>query len=137
MLEHWAVLQFLGLVDLQAASGSLAVVDEVHDFTVQPANPMSLGGLGEALDVARNKEKIISPSDLPPDMDEILKAVRNNLIHLSNESLETDLTKISTLSVATVREFVANEELVFDLISDVPEFINNQYVKLWKAGEKI
>jgi hypothetical protein len=106
------------------------------DRVVQHANLKSIGGLGEALEIARNKEKIIMPKDLPPDMDEILKAVRNNLIHLSNESLETDLTKFKTLSVETVREFVEDEELVIDLISDIPEFINDQYVKLWEDGIK-
>jgi hypothetical protein len=104
---------------------------------VESGQPKSIGGLGEALGIARNVERIITPLDLPTDVDEVLKAVRNNLIHLSSESMHTELPQYAYMSSSgqfTIADFVAKQELVFDLVTDIPRFVNEQYVKLWKAG---
>jgi hypothetical protein len=107
---------------------------------VQPAQTNSINGLGEALKIARDIEKVITPLDLPPDVDEVLLAVRNNLIHLSNDSLDVGLPKFAVLSPTgrfTVKNFISKPNLVFDLVTDIPRFVNDQYVKLWKAGKHI
>lgn len=103
---------------------------------IQRGQLKSIGGLGEALRVAREVEHIITPSDLPIDVDEVLKAVRNNLIHLSNDSMELVLPQyasMSTIGAFTLENFINTPNLVFDLIADIPRFVNDQYVKLWKA----
>jgi hypothetical protein len=104
---------------------------------VQQGIPKGVDGLGEALRIARDVEKVITPRDLPPDVDVVLKAVRNNLIHLSSDSMRTELPRYASRSNTgqfTVKDFVNEADLVFDLVADIPDFVNKQYVKLWHAG---
>jgi len=101
----------------------------------QEGNPKNLGGLGEALDKARNVEEIITNDDLPEDIDVVLKAVRDNLVHFSSNNLDEELTNFgwrSETGIFTLRDFLNDKELVFDLITGIPEFVNAQYVKLWQ-----
>lgn len=103
----------------------------------QPGQPKNLGGLGEILGIARDRERVITPLDLPIDVDDILKVVRNNLIHLSNDSMDEELPRYAHMSNNgrfTVRDFVNKPNLVFDLIADIPRFVNEQYVRLWRTG---
>ena len=104
---------------------------------VQPAQMNSVDGLGEALRIARTLERVITPLDLPIDVDDVVKAVRNNLIHLSSDSTDVVLPRFAALSPNgrfTVRDFVDKPNLVFDFVIDIPRFVNEQYVRLWKAG---
>lgn len=107
---------------------------------IQPAQTNSVDGLGEALRIARNVERVITPLDLPIDVDDVVKAVRNNLIHLSSDSMDVELPRFAALSPNgsfTVKEFIDKPNLVFDFVIDIPRFVNDQYVKLWKAGTHI
>jgi len=104
------------------------------------AQPKNIGGLGSALNIARVDEGLITSTDLPPDVDGVLKAVRNNLIHLSSDSMDNELPQYASLSPSgkfTVRDFVSNPGMVYDLVVEIPQFVNEQYVKLWRAGTKI
>ena len=97
----------------------------------------NIGGLGEALRIARQVENVIDPADLPTDMDDVLKAIRNNLIHFSSNSMNTELPRFASRSPIgrfTLKDFVKDTELVFDLVTEIPRFVNEQYVKLWRAG---
>lgn len=66
---------------------------------IQPAQTKSIGGLGEALSIARDIEGVITPSDLPIDVDDVIKAVRNNLIHLSSDLMDVELPKVCSIGL--------------------------------------
>jgi hypothetical protein len=102
---------------------------------VQPAETKNIGGLGEALKIARVVERIITKADLFPDVDEVLQAIRNNLIHLSNNSLNEELPQLSAVlkKKITLKDFIDQPKYVFDYLIDIPRFINDQYVKLWQS----
>ncbi len=107
---------------------------------IQPAQTNSVDGLGEALRIARSVEGVVTPLDLPIDVDDVVKAVRNNLIHLSSDSMDVELPKFASLNPNgkfTVKDFIDKPNLVFDFVIDIPRFVNEQYVKLWKAGTHI
>ena len=53
------------------------------DQVEKTGQPNTISGLGQALSVACYRECIITATDLPPDLDDVLKAIRNNLLHLS------------------------------------------------------
>lgn len=57
----------------------------------------TVGGLGAALEIARNREGCVTPEDLAEDFDKVLQAVRNNLVHLSGEALNTPLSQFDRL----------------------------------------
>jgi hypothetical protein len=100
----------------------------------QKGNPKIIGGLGEALDIARSTS-VITNDDLQAPVDDTLKAIRNNLIHLSSNALGEELKNFAWKKpggIFTLSDFVQDKELVFDLITEIPEFVNNQYLKLWK-----
>lgn len=97
----------------------------------------NVGGLGEALRIARQVEQVIDPVDLPTDVDDVLKALRNNLIHFSSNSMNIELQRYAPFSPTgrfTLKDFVNNIQMVFDLVTEIPRFVNEQYVKLWQAG---
>lgn len=111
------------------------------DKVTQQGDPKIIGGLGEALCIARQRENVVTSRDMPPDVDKVLQAVRNNLIHLSQDSMDEHLPEYDFMTngrgIFTVQDFVNHPELVFDLVTNIPRFVNDQYVKLWKAGERI
>lgn len=97
----------------------------------------TVGGLGAALEIARNREGCVTPEDLAEDFDKVLQAVRNNLVHLSGEALNTPLSQFDRLKASgdfTLRDFVTNENLVHDFIVTIPRFVTDQYVKLRQQG---
>jgi hypothetical protein len=107
-----------------------------QDTIATPA-ARTVGGLGEALDIARHREQCVTAEDLAEDFDEVLQAVRNNLVHLSKSALNTALPQYDFLDSSgnfTLRDFLANEGLVHDFIVTVPRFITEQYVKLRQGG---
>jgi hypothetical protein len=118
-----------------------ALVDHWSTDQVQQAgDTKNLGGLGEALDKARNIERIITNDDLPEDIDVVIKAVRDNLVHFSSNNLDEvliDFAWRSPTGVFKLRDFLNDKELVFDLITGIPEFVNAQYVKLWQNNIRI
>jgi hypothetical protein len=129
-----------GRVDLTIKCPSLLLDHWSSSRVQQPAVTNNIGGLGEALRIAREVEHIIDAVDLPLDVDEVLMALRNNLIHFSSDSMDTVLTKYAAYSPTgqfTLRDFVSDVRMVFDFISDVPRFVDDQYLKLWRARTRI
>lgn len=99
---------------------------------VRPAEKV-VSGLGKALKIARDDEKLISATDLPSDIDDVLQTVRNNLVHLSNEALDTVLPKLSQYSPTgefKLRDFLENQQMVYDLVANIPTFIRDQYLTM-------
>lgn len=101
------------------------LIDYFSPNEVVSPGQKTISGLGAALDIARNREKIIEVTLLPQDMDIIFTGIRNNLIHLSGAGLSTAHVQDQNLV-----EFVNDRNKVFDLISFVPQFINAKYREL-------
>lgn len=84
-------------------------------------------GLGTALNIARdeNEANILEAHILPTDLDDVIKKVRNHLIHLSGNAITTEIPSISQ----TLEEFAKNESRVFDTINSICEAIQVLYLK--------
>lgn len=103
--------------------------------TVETPGVLTVGGLGAALDIARNQVFCVTSEDLAMDFDEVLKAVRNNLVHLSGAALDTTLPRFDFIkSGFTLRDFLAEDLLVQDFVAAISRFVTVQYVKLRTAG---
>jgi hypothetical protein len=85
----------------------------------------SIAGLGKALQVAR-RENLITVDELPLDIDETIMAIRNHLVHLSENSLQIIIPYHNIPLV----NFLDDGEMVLDLLAYVINFINQQYFKL-------
>lgn len=115
--------------------------DTLIDFwsspTITQHAQKKVNGLGEALAIARNRERFLTPLMLPPDFDDVLQAARNNLVHLSGNSLNTPLPRYDDLSSPdpfTLKHFLERELMVYDFVVNIPEFISKQYQDLRSAG---
>lgn len=114
-----------------------ALIEHWSSANVSQPAQKSIGGLGEALTIARNREGLIGPEDLTPDFDSVVQTVRNNLIHLSGDALSTPLPEFASLTVDrhfTLQDFLQADDLVYDLVTNVADFVNGQYVKLRQSG---
>lgn len=89
---------------------------------------MSISGLGAAIDISRNHASILTDIDLPSDLDDVIQAVRNNLIHLSNSALQQNVTTSS--GVSTLEDFIKDKNKVSDTVFTIGETINSIYTKL-------
>ncbi len=103
------------------------IVDHLSSDQIEHVAQKRVNGLGEALNIARNKEKFLTPDILPVDFDDVIKTIRNKLVHLSQGSLETPLKSFDSSGNYTLRNFIEDPYPVFDLISNVPRFVNKQY----------
>jgi hypothetical protein len=92
----------------------------------------TISGLGKALSIARDVENILTPDLLPPDFDEVITGVRNPLIHLSEAALTAELESFN--GELTLGDFLRNPEMVYDLITNVPRFINEQYLSMYRSN---
>lgn len=99
------------------------------DRIIQPAQ-RRVNNLEEALNIARNVEGFLTPDILPVDVDAVIKVVRNKLIHLSGEALETILPSYDPEGNFTLKDFINDSNLVYDLIYNIPYFINKQYLSI-------
>jgi hypothetical protein len=93
-----------------------------------------VNGLGEALDIARNIENFLSADILPEDFDDVIQVVRNNLIHATGDSLNVPLLVYDPSGHFTLKDFLEDPLKVYDLVTNVPNFIDLQYIELRKAG---
>lgn len=96
---------------------------------VQPAQKR-VNNLEEALNIARNIEGFLTPDILPVDVDPVIKIVRNKLIHLSGEALETELHAYDSSGDFKLKDFIDDSVYVYDLIVNIPYFINKQYLSI-------
>ncbi|EIA08683.1 hypothetical protein [Flavobacterium frigoris] len=107
-------------------------VNEILDFwssdTVVNPSVMRINGLGTAIDIARNHARILSPVDLPLDLDEIIQSIRNKLIHLSGVNLAQQVT--TDAGLITLEDFIKDKNKVSDTVFSIGETINNLYTKL-------
>lgn len=104
--------------------------------TVETPGVPTVGGLGAALDIARNQLACITAEDLALDFDEVLQAVRNNLVHLSGAALDTPLPHFEFLrSGFALRDFLLDDLLVHDFVAAISRFITVQYVALRRSGK--
>ena len=122
-----------GRVDLRIKEVPEFLLDHMSSNKVEkPAQGKNIGSLEEALRVARNVERVVTPMDLPTNIDKVLTSVRNKLIHLSNYSLDEELPGFASRNPTgkfTIKDFVEEPNYVFDFVLDIPRFVNDQYFK--------
>jgi hypothetical protein len=95
----------------------------------KPANLKNIGGLGQALNTAR--DIFLLPSKLPVDLDDVILRVRNNLIHLSEETLDKRLDiEDDNGNQMTLRQFLEDPWTMFSFVTYVLRFVNDTYVEL-------
>lgn len=110
------------------------LIEHWSDNTVESGAQKRVNGLGEALDIARNKEGFLTPATFPEDFEDVIKVVRNNLIHLSEEALTKPLYTFDSSGKFTLKEFLDDPETFYDFLMSIPLFVNEQYVNLRQAG---
>lgn len=104
--------------------------------TVETPGVLTVGGLGAALDIARNQVGCVTAEDLALDFDEVLQAVRNNLVHLSGAALDTPLPRFEVLKRDfALRDFLLDDLLVQDFVAAISRFVTVQYVELRRSGQ--
>lgn len=104
--------------------------------TVDRHGVPTVGGLGAALDIARNELACVTAEHLALDFDEVLQAVRNNLVHLSGEALDTPLPRYDVLKSGFVlQDFLLDDRLVQDFVAAISRFVTVQYVELRSSGK--
>jgi hypothetical protein len=101
-------------------------IDHWSSDVIDTYGQKTVGGLGQALDILRNALGILTPADLPREFDEVFMAIRNNLIHLSGESLNKEIEGLNI----SLRDFLNDDNKVFNLVTRIPYFINEQYIRL-------
>lgn len=103
-------------------------------------NSRYISGLGAALINARNVELFLTPADLPEDLDAVIKPIRNNLVHLSGDALETRLPYLDShngIAEFTLKDFIKDPVLIHDLLQGVSYCIENIYTNLRNEGHLI
>ncbi|MDH0681700.1 hypothetical protein [Achromobacter animicus] len=112
-----------------------AFLDHWSTATVEKLGVSTVGGLGAALKIARNQVACVTAEDLALDFDEVLQAVRNNLVHLSGAALNTPLPRFDVIKSGFVlRDFLLDDLLVQDFVAAISRFVSVQYVKLRSSG---
>jgi hypothetical protein len=120
-----------GRVDLYVLAPPCLIDHWSPSDVEQPANLKSIGGLGQALRIAREVEKFLRPSKLPIELDDVLLSVRNNLIHLSEDTLDARLNLAGEDNrPMTLRQFLDDPWTMSSFVSTVVRFINDSYVEL-------
>jgi len=123
-----------GRVDLYVRAPACLIDHWSPSDVVQPANLKNIGGLGQALRIAREVEKFLQPSKLPVELDDVLLSVRNNLIHLSEDTLETQLSlEGEDNRPMTLRQFLGDPWTMSSFVTTVVRFVNDSYVELKTA----
>lgn len=106
------------------------LVDYWSSDKVTQTGVKQVSGLGTAIDIGRNHIKIITPFDIPEDLDKPIQAVRNNLIHLSEDSMTKVVLHSLSGSTITLSDFLNNKNRVFDAICTIGSSINTIYNKI-------
>jgi len=103
---------------------------EYSHRTKNASGKKKVTGLGAALSIARNDEGFLTPDIIPIDLDKVLTTIRNNLVHLSKESLLVPIEGTSQ----NLLDFTSNPDKVFALLSYIAPFITKQYNNLIKSN---
>jgi len=128
-----AVNRHNGRVDLHMRAPN-ALLDHWSPDVPSQLAQKSITGLGAALRVARNDAQVLTPQDVPVDLDEVISVVRNNLIHLSGAAMATPLTKLDPSGATVLSDFLGDPLKVYDLVTNIAHFIDTQYVGLRRNG---
>jgi hypothetical protein len=112
--------------DILQISNASDLIDYWSSDHVAVAGQTKIGGLGAALDIARNREGIIDNSMFPTDLEKPILAIRNNLIHLSGEAMDREVFRTSSISL-TLRQYIDDNEKVADALSYITELITELY----------
>ncbi|MNL21584.1 hypothetical protein D3C87_1428820 [compost metagenome] len=109
-------------------------VGEIIDFwssdVVETPGEVQVSGLGAAISIARGELNILTPVDLPTDLDQTIQSVRSNLIHSSNAALSNHVMYDHEGNPITLGEFLKNRNRVFDAVCAIGDTINKIYNKI-------
>jgi hypothetical protein len=119
-----------GRVDLYVLAPEFLIDHWSVSDVDKSANPRNVGGLSKALNIAREVEKFLLPTRLPLDLDDVILKIRNNLIHLSEETLTKQLIEDDEGNQMTLQHFLEDPWTMFSFITNVLRFINDTYVEL-------
>lgn len=106
------------------------LMDHWSSDQVRTPGTRKVSGLGAALDIGRNHLSIITPIDIPEDLDTPIQVVRNNLIHLSGNSMTQVVQQDASGNNVTLADFLNNKNRVFDAICSIGSSINTIYNKI-------
>jgi hypothetical protein len=106
------------------------LIDYWSSDQVTTTGVKNVSGLGAALNIGRNDLSIITPIDIPEDLDRPIQAVRNNLIHLSGTSMSEVVQQDVNGNDITLSDFINNKNRVFDAICTIGTSINTIYKKI-------
>lgn len=113
------------------------LLDHLSVDTIEIAQQKRVNGLGEALEIARVREGFLTPAILTEDFDDVIQVVRNNLIHLSGEALSKPLYTFDPSGNYTLKDFISEQNAIYDFISVVCRFVSEQYIELRRAGHLV
>jgi len=98
--------------------------------TVVTPGTAQVSGLGAAIDICRNHAAILTPIDLPEDLDGAIRAVRNNLIHLSGNAMNESVDVDPNGGQITLGDFLKDKNKVFDAVCTIGDTIHKIYLRI-------
>jgi len=115
------ILEIRGVTDL---------LDYWSSDQVTATGTRQVSGLGAALDIGRNHLGIITAIDMPEDLDQPIQSVRNNLIHLSGNSMTEIVQQDLDGNNISLKDFLQNKNRVFDAVCTIGDTINTIYNRI-------
>ena len=103
--------------------------DYITTDTIESLPNKKISGLGGAIKIARDQEKVLTDMDIPKDMDEVFCGVRNNLIHISKESFDKDISGSQPL-----KSILTNQAMVCDLLINVARYVNKKWYEIYDSN---
>jgi hypothetical protein len=113
------------------------LLDHLSKDTIETPSQKRVNGLGEALEIARRREGFLTPAILTEDFDDVIKVVRNNLIHLSGDALSKPIHTFDPSGNYTLKDFLSEPNAIYDFISVVCRFVSEQYIELRRVGHLV
>jgi hypothetical protein len=120
-----------GRIDFYVLAPAYLIDHWSLDEVETAGNPKNLGGLGQAFTIAREVENFLDNTMLPLAFEEVIKTLRNNLIHLSQETLDKELdVEDSEGNKMTLNQFLDDPDTLFSFVTNILRFINDIYTGL-------
>ncbi|MBN2228638.1 MAG: hypothetical protein JW779_03520 [Candidatus Thorarchaeota archaeon] len=115
-----------------------ALLDYWSSNVVDLPGTRTISGLGAALDIARNREKILTPQDLSLLFDNVIESIRNNLVHSSEGAITTQFPQFNDRVRGrpyNFEDFLKDDELVYDLVKNIPKSVSKLYLRMREERE--
>jgi len=106
------------------------LLDYWSSNTVVTHGTAQISGLGAAINISRNQAAILTPIDLPEDLDGAIQSVRNNLIHLSGNAMNEEVDFDLNGAPITLGDFLRSSNKVFDAVCTIGDTVNKIYERI-------